>query len=120
MALVLCTGIDPTVMMTQRLLLERVGHQVVSVLNDKELENACTEHRFDVAVIGQNMSSNAKPRVLTLIRKHCPGVVILELYAQYNDRALADADAWLPMPVGPQQFIDAVNSLAKKRAAADD
>jgi hypothetical protein len=117
MALVLCTGIDQTVMMTQRLMLERIGHQVFSAVSEQELEKACIQHRFHVAVIGQNLSSKAKPRVLTLVRKHCPSAAILELYPQYGDRALADADAWLPMPLGPQEFIDVVNSLAGKRAA---
>ena len=116
-ALVLCTGVDPMVMMTQRLMLEQVGHQVVSVSAEKELEKACATHPFDVAVIGHGMSSQAKPRVLTLVRKHCPAAAILELYAQYTDRSLPEADAWLPMPVGPEEFIDVVNSLANKRTA---
>lgn len=117
MALVLCTGVNPAVMTTRRLLLERAGHQVVSVGTEKELEKACTEQSFDVAVIGHEMSVKAKPRVLVLVRKHCPAAAILELYPQYGERALADVDAWLPMPVGPQKFIDAVNSLANKRVA---
>lgn len=102
--------------MTQRLMLERVGHQVVSALSEQELEKACSEHGFDVAVIGHGMSAKAKPRVLRLVRQHCPAAAILELHPQYTDPALADADAWLPMPIAPQEFLDAVNSLANKRA----
>ena len=114
MALVLCTGVDPTVMKTQQLMLEQAGHQVISVLTEKDLEKACIENRFDVAVIGHGMSSKAKPRVSALVRQHCPDVAILELHAQYADRTLADADAWLAMPFGPPEFVDAVNSLANK------
>jgi CheY-like chemotaxis protein len=116
-ALVLCTSIDPTVMTTQRLMLERVGHQVICALSEQELEKACSVHRFDVAVIGYSLSAKAKPRVLRLVRKHCAAAAVLELYPQYSDRALADADAWLAMPTAPQEFIDAVNSLAKKSLA---
>jgi hypothetical protein len=41
-ALVLCTGIDPVLMETRKLILERSGHKVMSATAEPELENACT------------------------------------------------------------------------------
>jgi CheY-like chemotaxis protein len=72
MALVLCTGIDPILMETRQLILEQAGHQVVSVVDERELEKACGEHRFDVVIIGQSLSPRMKPVSLKLVREHCP------------------------------------------------
>ena len=68
--------------------------------------------KFNVTVIGQNISPIGKDRMLKLVREHCPEVRILELHPQYASRALEDADAWLEMPTNPQDLVVAVNSLA--------
>jgi CheY-like chemotaxis protein len=113
MALVLCTGIDPALMATRQLILERAGHQVLSASTEKELEKACREHRFDVAVLGEMMPLKVKPRVFRLIREHCASAAILELYPHYGQQILPEADAALTMPTEhPQEFADAVNALA--------
>jgi hypothetical protein len=114
-ALVLCTGFDPVLMETRRLILEKAGHRVISATTERELEKACTEHGCDVAVIGQTLSRNVKLRILLLLRDLCPSAAVLELHPQYADRALENADGWLAMPTdSPRELADAVNSLIRK------
>lgn len=118
MALVLCTGVDKTLLETRRLILEHAGHAVVSVTDEPSLLRACQKQSFDVAVIGQSVSQNSKRRVVSLIREHCPEIKILELYPQFSSRVLPDADAALPVPVDvPKDLADRVNELAKQKKA---
>ena len=51
MALVLCTGIDPSVVRTRQLILERAGHVVVPALDKANLIKACQQDKLDVAVL---------------------------------------------------------------------
>jgi DNA-binding NtrC family response regulator len=116
MALVLCTGSDPLLMKTRQLILEQAGHTVLSASNGQEIEHACLQNKFAVAVIGQSTPTLLKHQNLTLIRKLCPMVRVLELYPSYVGRVLDEADGWLEMPPeSPQEFIDLVNLLASKR-----
>jgi hypothetical protein len=52
MALVLCTGVDPHLMETRRLILESAGHRVIFAKTEPELDRECSQHQFDVGVIG--------------------------------------------------------------------
>lgn len=112
MALVLCTGVDPVLMKTRQLILENAGHTVIPASDDREAKKVCSLHKFDVAIIGQNISAKAKGHVFELVREHCPAAKILELYQQYASKSLKNADGWLQMPAEPGELIDAVNSLA--------
>jgi CheY-like chemotaxis protein len=112
MALVLCTGVNPVLMKTRQLILENAGHTTVPASDEREIKSVCGKHKFDVAIIGQSMSSNGKARVLDLIQTHCPQARILELTSPYESRALTDADAWLEMPADPEELVNIVNSLA--------
>ncbi|HEY2359747.1 MAG TPA: hypothetical protein VGK36_01425 [Candidatus Angelobacter sp.] len=115
MALVLCTGIDRTVLETRRLILEDAGHKVVTVADEPSLADACQKNSFDVAVIGQTISPKMKSRVAMLVKQHCTGVKILELYETYTGKLLEDADSWLLVPAQvPQALLERVNELASK------
>jgi CheY-like chemotaxis protein len=93
-------------------MLENAGHTVVSVSDEHEIKTVCTNQKFDVAVIAQNMPPKMKARVAEIVREHCPSARILELCPPYASKALKDADAWLEMPGDPQELVNAVNSLA--------
>lgn len=95
MALVLCTGLDPSVVRTRQLILERAGHVVVPVLDEATLSTVCKQNKFAVAVVGQAMSAVNKRRIARFIRDSCPGAKVLELYSLASGRVLEDADSWL-------------------------
>ena len=115
MALVLCSGIDRALVETRRLMLEKAGHEVVTVMDERALVDACKKHSFDVAVLGQTISPLSKPRVAMLVKQHCPNVKILELYPPYTGKILEDADSWLVVPADvPEGLIERVNELASK------
>ena len=112
MALVLYTDVDPVLMRTRQLLLGNAGHTVVPASDEREIKAVCSEQKFDVAVIGQNIPPNVKARFAELVREHCPTARILELCPPYSSKTLKDADAWLEMAGDPEELVNAVNSLA--------
>ncbi len=115
MALVLCTGIDGSILATRRLILEAAGHKVFTVTDERALHTLCKEHRFDVAVVGQAVDNTIKRRIGALMRTNCPHVKVLELYETHLGRALDDADSWLLTPTDvPKDLADRVDELAKQ------
>lgn len=114
MALVLCTGVDKALLQSRQLILEHAGHTVVSITDEQTLTTVCKKNSFDVAVIGQTVSPKAKQRIASLVRQHCSGAKILELYPPFEGKALTDADSWLSVPVDvPKELADRVNELAQ-------
>ena len=115
MAVVLCTGTDPVLLQTRKLILERAGHTVLTVTNERELVTACNQYDFDVAVVGQAVSFRMKRVLASLVREKCPSIQILELYPPHEGKALNDADSWLEAPVAaPPDLAERVNELAEK------
>ena len=116
MAYVLCTGVNPALMATRKLLLERAGHTVFTARDERELISTCQHIRFDVAVIGQTMPTTKKEKMAAAMRQSCPGVKILELFSPHEGKTLADADSWLEVPADvPDDLAERVNELARQR-----
>ena len=116
MAQVLCTGIDPVLVKTRQLVLEKAGHRVVTAVDEAAVIQACQRHKFDVAVIGQAGSTQLKRDIMSQIRQHCPTAKVLELYRYSMGRALENADAWLEVPTDvPQELAERVSALAGVR-----
>jgi hypothetical protein len=87
----------------------------VPALGEPELVEACTNHKIDVAVMGQLISNAQKQRVFDLVRRYCPSVKVLELYAPFSGRALMGADDWLEVPARvPADLALHVERLAAK------
>jgi len=115
MAVVLCTGIDGSILATRRLILEAAGHKVFTVTDERALLALCKEHRFDVAVVGQAVDNAVKRRIGALVRTNCPQAKVLELYEPHLGRALDDADSWLLTPTDvPKDLPDRVDELTKQ------
>jgi hypothetical protein len=115
MALVLCTGVDPSVVHTRQLILERAGHVVVSALDEPSLIAACERNKFEVAVVGQTVSAKIKLRIARLVRENCPKAKLLELYTLSTGKVLEDADAWLEVLADvPQELATQVETLAAR------
>ena len=113
MAVVLCTGLDPALLETRKLILEQAGHTVVTAKNQDTIIAACYKWIFDVAVIGQSVSPTSKRSIGATIREHCPSAKILELYASNQPKAVEFANSWLEVPADvPQELADRVSELA--------
>jgi len=120
-ALVLCTGVDIVLIQTRKLILEKAGHTVIAVTQAGDFASACEKYGFDVAVIGQDMSSSIKKSVFSLLREQCPAAKILELYAEYQGKTLQGADSWLEVPIDvPRDLPERVNELAGKKGRDTD
>jgi len=114
MALVFCTGADPTLMKTRRLILERAGHRVVSAMDEQEVTVAFKYNHSEVAVIGQSISPEVNRLIAKLVHQYCPSAKILELFPRYQSRTLGDADSWLEVPSSaPKDLADQVTKLAQ-------
>lgn len=122
MALILSTGIDPILLKTRELILERSGHSVVSAMTESEVRDACRQHVFAVAVVGQALSPGSKTRIQRIVRVHCPAAKILELHPANSEPVLRHADAWLEVPLeNPGELVSRVTALAndsKRNCAA--
>ena len=117
MAVVLCTGADPALMKTRKLLLEQAGHLVFTAINEGSLQKACGAYNFDVIVIGQTTSRDVKTRLLKLGREYCPKARVLELYSVSTGKVLDAADAWLEVPADiPADLSARVTALAGQPA----
>lgn len=113
MALVLCTGVDQSVVRTRQLILERAGHIVIPALDESALASACKQNSFEVAVVGQTPLAQTKRRIANLIRECCPGAKLLELYTVSSGKVLEDADSWLEVLADvPQELAARVQALA--------
>jgi len=118
MALVLCTGVDPVLLKTRKLILQSAGHTVITAMDESGIAKACGQHAFEVAVIGQTAPESVKRRIMTLIRTNCPAARVLELYRFSTGKILEDADAWLEVPSDlPQELAERVNAMAAKPQA---
>lgn len=62
MARVLCTGVDPVLIGTRKLILQDAGHIVIAATDELEVVAACEKHPFAVAVIGQSESRSRTER----------------------------------------------------------
>lgn len=119
MALVLCTGVDPSVVRTRHLILERAGHKVVSAMDEASLSAACQQNKFDVAVVGQTVSAKTKQRIAGLIREYCPATKLLELYTVSTGKVLEDADSWLEVLADlPQELAARVDALVSSKTVS--
>jgi hypothetical protein len=114
MAIVLCVGINPELLATRKMILERAGHTTFIATSQPEMERACAEHRFDVVVVGQRIVAPEKRRLFALARACTPEAKVLELYEQSGTRELPDADDWLLVPTDvPADLLERIERLTK-------
>lgn len=115
MALVLCTGVDATLIETRKLILEAAGHTVIAATHELAVVTACKQNRFDVAVVGQAILPAKKREIESLVRQHCPSAKILELYSPHEGKRLRNADSWLEVPAQvPAELAERVTELASR------
>jgi len=117
-ATVLCTGVNPSLIMTRVMILERAGHKVVPALSEQQVRDVCEGHTFDVAVIGQAITAPEKVRIFHVVRESCPSARVLELFYPPMGKILRDANDWLEVPTDiPANLAERVAELAARPSA---
>jgi DNA-binding response OmpR family regulator len=79
-ATILCIRATPALAEATRLLLEQHAYEIVTATDFKQVEAACTNIRFDLALIGDNFDPRIKKAIYLLIKENCAKVPILEMY----------------------------------------
>ena len=114
MAVVLCTGVDPLLLETRKLILEQAGHTLLEATNTREALAICMQQSIDVVILCQTLRPEGKREMVLAVRQHCPAAKILELYHSHHGKALKDADEWMEVPPAvPQDLARCVEELAK-------
>ena len=115
-AVVLGTGVDPLVLETRKLILERAGHIVIEATNSREAIAICSKQRVDIVLLCQTLLPEGKREMVRSVRQYCPASKILELYHSHQGKVLKDADEWLEVPPAvPQDLAKSVSELAQTR-----
>jgi hypothetical protein len=115
MAVVLCTGVEAVLLITRKLMLERAGYIVVVAVTKPAIIEACQQHAFHVAVVGQEDTPEKKNSVFSLIRRYSPSTKVLEVYPIEVGRTLKSADDWLALPKQePTELIERVTNLLRR------
>ena len=119
MALILCAGLDPALMQTRRMILQRAGHKAIGACDEREFTSACQSYNFHIILLSQTLPSVLKLRFSAIARMLCPGAKVLELYASHLGRAIRDADDWLEVPLdSPGELASRIESLLSRHNRA--
>jgi DNA-binding NarL/FixJ family response regulator len=96
---------------TRQLVLEKEGHEVLSLADlDGDL-NFSKEQKFDLAIIGHGFPGEEKRRIANLTNKHFPGLPILELC--FHSPEIPGADFILSS--SPAEMVAAVREILAGR-----
>lgn len=112
MGTILCTGADPVLLRTRKLVLEQAGHKVVIAVHATEIQDVCSRQNFHVAVLGATVPQVLK-QTFKIVKKNCPSARILEICFPAGAKVLSDADGWLEMLDTPTALVELVNALAR-------
>lgn len=116
MASILCVSLNDGLLATRKLILEAAGHVVVTAREQAGLVAACRQNRFDAAVFTQTGVPESSRLWVSLMREHCPGIRVLEVFTPNVDTPLAEADDWLESLAVASELVVTVEALlAQKR-----
>lgn len=76
---------DRNVATTREMILRQHGHQVLTAFDLPDVERACREAKFDLAILGHSLNRSQRERVLQILSSHCKGAPIIDI-----DRKLLD------------------------------
>lgn len=118
MALILCAGLDPALMQTRLMILERAGNTAIGVRSESEFIAACESYNFEVIVLSQTLSAEFKLRLSAFARLLRPEAKVLELYSAHLGPAIS-ADESAPVPLeSPGELPSRIESLLSRSRRA--
>lgn len=114
---VLCIGVNDAMMRIRLSILGAAGHSVTQATDLRRVIAACDSNQFAVAVLGQLLGHPEKLRITDVVRKHCPGAKILELYTSMTPEIPKEVDAHLCVNIDnlAEELVGAVNRLSAQR-----
>lgn len=109
---VLCVSWDPALAETRKLMLEKAGVGVVSVLQTDDPLPACGDTPPQLLILGQSVPRDHKRRIISAFRRQCSAPV-LSLLAQ-NQKKLPEADYGAEIQ-DPSELIAVVRGILQGR-----
>jgi hypothetical protein len=103
-ATIFCISATSALAEAKRQLLALRPYEFVPPTDFQQIEAACANIRFDLALIGENFDPPIKMAISSLLREHCPGVPILEIY---EDRSVIEGSEYVKAG-SPDEIVKAV------------
>jgi CheY-like chemotaxis protein len=91
--------------------LEQAGYQVINIRTPEEVEEACKNHKIDLAVIGYSIATAHKPLIAAEVLKFCK-CPIVELWDREPPRLRrVEGSVFDHFSLTPEDFLQAVQSI---------
>lgn len=107
---------DPAFGDVRKDVLEAAGFSVISANNFHQVEEACRNGEFWLAIIGHSIPAKEKRRVWAEIIGKCPGIQVLELHDALG-RVLPDANHYLDAQLGVSAIPEKIKEILRKNKA---
>jgi hypothetical protein len=106
-ATIFCIPATSALAEAKRQLLALRPYEFVTATDYQQIEAACANLRFDLALIGENFEPPIKKAISSLLREHCPQVPILEIY---KDRPVIEGSEYVKAG-SPDEIVKAVQRI---------
>jgi hypothetical protein len=113
-ACILLYGLDPVLLDTRRMMLERTGHRVFSATNLAEVEQISLTQPIQLFIVCHSVSREACETVLAAVQELCPTMLLLVLTKAPCD--WPDEREVLSIYDGPAAFVATVARLLDRVA----
>ncbi len=103
---VLSLSIDQELSRLRQHILETAGHEVLSLLTEKEtLAAAQSSESFDVVLLCHRFPSATARQVVRLLRQHHPDTRVVYIVHVYGEWPEVEADRYIVGADGPQALV---------------
>lgn len=117
MARILSVSYDISLLESRRLILESIGHEVVSALSFFEALKACQSQKdFDLFILGHSISREDKEALVSAFRAHCPGIVVA--LKRPGEAPVQGAD--FEIEPAPDGIVNVITQIVSRKKAATD
>ena len=106
-ATIFCIPTTSALAEAKRQLLALRPYEFVTATDFTQIEAACVNIRFDLALIGENFEPPIKMAISSLLREHCPQVPILEVY---KDKPVMEGSEYVQAG-SPDEIVKAVQRI---------
>jgi hypothetical protein len=106
-ATIFCIPATSALAEAKRQLLALRPYEFVTATDFKQIEDACANIRFDLALVGENFEPLIKMAISSLLKEHCPQVPILEIY---KDRPVIEGSEYVKAG-SPAEIVKAVQRI---------